>query len=133
MLSILSFDGTTATPFASGTTSALRAIWGSADSDIWAVGEGGTILRWNGSAWSAHAQSGALGPPGQNNLTGVWGNSASDVWATGDGGLLIHFDGTSWSSVESGNSTLLRTIWTSADQGAITAGQGGAILRYRSP
>ena len=39
----------------SGVTSTLRDVWGLDASNIWAVGDGGVILKWNGTAWSAQA------------------------------------------------------------------------------
>ena len=47
-------------------------------SDVFAVGDGGTILHYNGSTWSSMT-SGTT-----NYLRGVWGSSGSDVFAVGD-------------------------------------------------
>jgi hypothetical protein len=60
----------------------LMGVWGSGASDVWAVGDSGTILHWNGSAWSS-ATSGTA-----NTLTGVWG-SASNAWAVGRSGTIL--------------------------------------------
>src|SRR5215831_18736214 len=65
----------------------LSAIWGSEASDVWAVGDSGTILHWDGSAWSS-VSSGTT-----NALRAVWGSGASDVWAVGDFGTILHWDG----------------------------------------
>src|SRR3989442_2140802 len=43
----------------------LTSVWGSASTDVWAVGYGGTILHWDGSAWSGFPS----GTP--NSLYGV--------------------------------------------------------------
>jgi hypothetical protein len=61
----------------SGTASMLYGVWGSSPSDVFAVGNVGTILHYNGSAWSAMS-SGTT-----RELVGVWGNSATDVFAGG--------------------------------------------------
>ena len=37
----------------------LFSVWGSGSSDAWAVGDGRTILHWDGSAWTS-ALSGTL-------------------------------------------------------------------------
>src|SRR5262249_50211710 len=37
-------------PFKGGAP--LRAITGTSAKDVWAVGDGGTVLRWNGTAWA---------------------------------------------------------------------------------
>jgi hypothetical protein len=42
-------------PMSSGTTDYLLAVWGSASDDVFAVGEGGLILHYDGASWSAMA------------------------------------------------------------------------------
>ena len=81
---------------ASGTTAILLSIWGSSASDVWAVGDNGTILHYNGTSWSSVAR--VTG----EHLNGVWGTSSSNIWAVGLGGTILHYDGTIWSSVASG-------------------------------
>jgi hypothetical protein len=46
------------------------------------VGNGGTILHWDGSAWTR--SSGTTNP-----LYGVWRSGESVVWAVGDGGTVL--------------------------------------------
>lgn len=74
----------------SGSTAMLFGLWGSGADDIWAVGDGGTILHYDGMVWSA-VSSGTT-----ESLYGVWGNGRYDLWAVGDSGTILHFDGTSW-------------------------------------
>jgi hypothetical protein len=59
--------------------------WGASAEDVWSVGEGGRVLRWNGTA-SIAVDSGTA-----QDLTGVYGVSASDVWVVGDAGTIVHF------------------------------------------
>ena len=80
----------------SGTTKTLNSIWGSSGNDVFAVGEGGTILHYNGSAWSPMA-SGTT-----ENLKGIWGSSGSDVFAVGANGVILHYNGSAWSPMTSG-------------------------------
>jgi len=54
------------------------------------VGEDGTILHFDGTAWTPMV-SGV-----SSQLNGVFGFSDSDVFAVGDYQTLIHYDGTSW-------------------------------------
>lgn len=71
----------------------LFAIWGSSASDIWTVGDKGTI-RHIGSAnadrWDIVAS------PTTNALRAVYGFGTNDVWAVGDNGTIIHWDGKEW-------------------------------------
>lgn len=61
----------------------LFGVWGSGSSDVWAVGLGGTILHWNGSAWAR------LMSVTSSDLYGVWGSGTSDVWAVGYPGTVV--------------------------------------------
>ena len=71
----------------SGTMSNLTSIWGASPTDVFAVGESGTILHYNGKEWS----------PMQSNTHGlvgrIWGSSSSDIYAIVDGMGLQHYDG----------------------------------------
>jgi hypothetical protein len=65
----------------------LNGVWGSGAGDVWTVGRFGTILHWDGSAWTSIPS----GTPA--TLYGVWGSGAGDVWAVGYGGIILHWDG----------------------------------------
>ncbi|MEW6141817.1 MAG: C1 family peptidase [Chloroflexota bacterium] len=102
----------------------LQAVWGSSSSNVFAVGQHGTIVHYNGTAWSAMT-SGTIA-----DLTGVWGSSASDVFAVGSGGTILHYDGTAWSAMTSGTTQNLNGIWGSSSTNVFAVGNGGVILRY---
>src|SRR5262249_48297164 len=85
----------------------LSSVWGSAPDDVWAVGNYGAIVHWNGSAWSSGRT------PTASSLGPMWGSGPSDVWAVGSSGAIVHWDGGAWSSVPSGTDTPLRSIWGS--------------------
>ena len=61
--------------------------------EIWAVGEAGTIVRFNGwetkPSWS----------PTTRPLRGIHGSARDNIYAVG-GGVVLHFDGVEWSGVE---------------------------------
>ncbi|MDP1890121.1 MAG: hypothetical protein Q8K55_04450 [Gemmatimonadaceae bacterium] len=71
----------------------MYGIWGSSASNIFAVGSGGKIVRFNGTAWSP------MTSPTSRLLVRLSGSGASDVWAVGDS-VLIHYDGTQWTDVK---------------------------------
>lgn len=102
----------------------LRAVWGSSANDVWMVGSAGTILRWNGSAWS-------LLPAGSTNqLNAVWGTSASDVWIAGAAGTLLHWNGTALTPVASGTSVELLGLGGTSAADAWAVGSSGKILHW---
>ena len=65
---IVHWDGHAWSRVESGTREWLNAVWGRAPNDVWAVGTGGEILRWNGLSWSPTAS----GVPSAD-LRGIWG------------------------------------------------------------
>ena len=75
----------------SPTTQTLRSIWGASASDVWAVGDVGTILHYDGTRWTAQV-SGTTA-----NLGRVWGVSPTEVYAAAAGNVILRYDGTSWS------------------------------------
>jgi hypothetical protein len=96
-------------------TSPLTGVWGSGLSDVSAVGYSGTLLHWNGSAWSD------LAGVTTANLYGVWGTSNTNAWAVGVGdssgdfnATILQWNGSAWSSVDaSAASGGLASIWGS--------------------
>jgi hypothetical protein len=71
----------------------LRAVWGSSREHVWAVGDGGTILKLEGGQWSADKS------PTGAALASVHGLSDHDVWAVGAKGSAVHWNGTDWKAV----------------------------------
>jgi hypothetical protein len=101
----------------------LRAIWGSVTSDIWAVGEAGAIVHYDGTAWSELTSS-----PTSAGLRGVWGTAANDVWAVGDSGVILHFEGSSWSKDVRLTSRTLRAVWGDPSGEVWAVGDSGTVL-----
>jgi hypothetical protein len=64
----------------------LRAISGSSSSDVWAVGDSGVVLHYDGTAWSRVRIAG-LGRR-RPDLTAVWMASAGHLWVGGEGVIL---------------------------------------------
>jgi hypothetical protein len=76
----------------------LSSIWGAAADDIWAVGEAGTIIHYDGAGWSKVTSGTTAG------LHWVWGSGKSDVWAVGTNGVVLRYKGSAWSSSTQGSS-----------------------------
>lgn len=111
-------------PQTSGVSSALLGVWGSSATSLWAVGDGGTILKWNGTAWAAQTSGVAT------SLRAVWGVDASTVWAVGDGGAILKWNGTAWSAQTSGTTNALRSVWGADANNVWAVGDGGTILKW---
>lgn len=98
----------------------LHGVWAATADDVFAVGDGGTILRRTNDVWSAMA-SGTT-----SNLRAVWGSSSTDVWVGGASQTLIHFDGVSWSRV-GGATADINAAWGSSANDAWFVG-GGFVM-----
>jgi hypothetical protein len=64
-------------------TGTLNDVWGSGSSDVWVVGGNGTVLHWDGSAWT-RVTSGT-----SEALLSVWGSGPGDIWAVGTYGTIL--------------------------------------------
>lgn len=66
-------------------TTPIRGMWSSGDTFIIAVGDGGTILQYDGVAWKTMTSNTTA------NLRAVWGSSPTNIFAVGDGGTVMHY------------------------------------------
>lgn len=88
-----------------GTSARLSAVWAVTGNDVFAVGDGGTILRRTNNAWTK-LTSGTTA-----NLRAVWGASPSDVWAVGESGTILRFDGAAWTAVTGVTTSDVAAVW----------------------
>jgi hypothetical protein len=103
----------------------LKGVWGSSETDVFAVGENGMILHYDGVEWTK------MKSPTTEHLYGVWGSSETDVFAVGENGMILHYDGFTWSAdVESGTNAGLRAIWGTGSNDIYSVGDSGTILHY---
>jgi len=72
----------------------LFKVWGTSASDLYVVGEAGTIWHRKGTSWLLESKT----PLATGTLFTAWGCSANEVWAVG-GNDVLRSDGTSWSRV----------------------------------
>ena len=102
----------------------LRDVWANSSSDVFTVGDFGTIVHFDGTSWSTM-------PSGTTNtLNSIWGSSGSDVYAVGANGTIVHYDGTSWSPMASGTGSYLNGVWGSSSSDVFVVGDGDTILHY---
>ena len=112
-----------------GGTSDLYGVSARTTSDVWAVGDTGNILHFNGSAWSVK-ESGT-----ERRLNGVKSLASDNVWAVGDKGTIMRYDGSAWSQVQDGVAgfTLESLAYDSGDNVLYGGGSGKGVWRCTEP
>ena len=78
-------------PCPSPTGITQNALWGSAPDDVYAVGDAGTILHFDGKSWTQ-----SFSPVAGKALYGVGGTEKNHAFAAGQDGTVIRFDGMAW-------------------------------------
>ncbi|MCA9673104.1 MAG: hypothetical protein KC503_46245 [Myxococcales bacterium] len=104
-------------------TENLYGLWGSAPDNVFAVGEVGAILRWDGRRWTPMTSGTSKA------LYNVWGRSATDVYAVGRDGTMLHYDGTRWSAMTSGTTQSIYGIHGTASV-LFAVGNKGLVMRH---
>ena len=61
----------------------MVAVWGNSPAQVFALGDAGTILHFDGLEWKVEPN------PAPLDLSAVWGSSAVDVWAVGALGTVV--------------------------------------------
>ncbi len=91
----------------------LKGVWGDGQGIVWSISAGGSVLRWDGSAWSEHAS-------GLSALATIWGSGPTDLWLLATNGTVYHGTGASSAEVTFSPVTLpgdpsvpIKCIWGS--------------------
>lgn len=107
----------------------LNAAWGEPEGrekDVWIVGDAGTILRYDGVAFTAET----VGP---ERLLGIWG-SGSEPWVVGEGQDVIYRRvGGVWQREDPGFGAELQVVQggPAYEGGQVWfAGKDGAVVRW---
>lgn len=106
---------------------AIRGIWGSSSSNIFAVSDSGSIMHSNGDPdkrwkkWQSES-----GEP----IIDIWGNTRGDVFAVGNNGAILRRDAiTGWRAMHNDNNNHLHGVW-GTQQGVFAVGDHGTILFF---
>jgi hypothetical protein len=95
--------------------------------NIWAVGNTGVILNYDGASWSPHADSGITTT---QNINGIDMVSATDGWAVSDSEKFFHYNGTSWIEVIDFGSTALNALDMASTTSGWAVGNSEKFYRY---
>ncbi len=108
----------------SGVTRDIRAMWGDAPNNVWAVGDGGFIAHAKkANVWGPQAS------PTTMNLNAVFGTSEKVVYAVGDFGTVARFDGVSWKLEPSPTLAHLTGVSGTSGDAVVAVGDGVVLQR----
>ena len=106
-------------------TDKFNSVWGWSPTGVFALGDNGAFLIYNGS-WSS-AMSGVF----SSNLNAIWGSNGGNIFMIGDSGLIGHWaGGATGGLMVSGTTENLKNIWGSSGTNVFVVGEGGTILHY---
>jgi len=119
-------------------TPIVNWVYGFGPDDVWAVGDNGCALHYDGAAWRTTAT------PTNQNLWGVWGAAPDDVWAVGGGTTpvssnvrptILRWDGDAWREVAvpdlvPASASQLFKVWGTSAANVLIVGASGVILRW---
>lgn len=105
-------------------TTGVNGVSMVSDTDGWAVGNGGTALRFNGTDW----QPVDTGVPAA--LSQVDMITAEDGWIVGAVGTLLHWDGAAWMPVAAPSADALHGVFALATDDVWAVGDNGTIMHW---
>ncbi|QRN95139.1 hypothetical protein JRI60_39605 [Archangium violaceum] len=109
-------------PLSEGRT--LITVRGRSATDVWAVGDRGVALHWDGNCW-------ARMPPGNTQpLRAAWPAAGKTWWFAGNGGTLFKWDGSTWASQTLAEQLIIHDIEGTSDTSAVAVGQSGSIYTF---
>jgi hypothetical protein len=127
---VLRYDGATWTKqdipaFDRPGVNALFKVWGSGPDDIYAVGQNGAGLHWDGTEFTE------LGFGISQDLIGIWGTGPDDIMIVGGRGTaeMTHFDGDTWTKAAPSALPGLNGVWMRRPDVAYAVGVEGTMVR----
>jgi len=102
----------------------LLSVWAAGDNEIFAVGNGGAMLRASGQSVAVSRDA------KERTMRGVHGTSVQNVWAVGDKGVIFKYDGRNWTEVNSPTNYNLFVVLCVSEDEIYVAGSHGMLFRY---
>lgn len=108
------------TAMTSSTTTDLTSVFADARGDAYAGGADGSLLHYDGLAWSR-----VTAAPMVPRVAAIAGTGPADVYVAGTNARVFHFDGTAWTDLQY-PSTTLTAMWSAGPGAVIVVGLTGA-------
>jgi hypothetical protein len=107
----------------SPSSNTLNSIWGTSATNIYAVGDGGVYLRYDGSRWSIQSR------PVATRLNDIKGTGQT-MFLAGNTGTLMRHPGDDWWTVQTELPNNLNSVWGATMNDFFAVGDNGLIMRY---
>ncbi|GGE63491.1 hypothetical protein GCM10011533_14900 [Streptosporangium jomthongense] len=102
----------------------ILAMWGSSPESVYAVGDEGLILHFDGLSWKRMI-SGT-----QSALYGLWALDDEHMLAAGDFGLVLRYNGKDWREFNVGTENFLYDIWGDSLSNIYAVGLSGTLAHF---
>lgn len=136
---ILRYNGTSWSQVAAARWRTMNDVVGLSASNVWAVGDNGIMLRFDGTNWTGWRYDGSTVssynlntwalPGARIKLRALWAFSPFIV-AVGDDGNAIYHDGTSWTKVTTGITADITDVWGSSPTDVYGTTSDGRLWRW---
>jgi photosystem II stability/assembly factor-like uncharacterized protein len=108
----------------------LYGLWGTSGDNVYAVGDNGTILHWDGTSWSAvPSNTGEV-------LRKIWGASNTNIYAVGNNRTIVYYNGNTWTpwqfdaSPDVPSEARFINVWGSSEDNVFVVGSHGVIVHW---
>jgi hypothetical protein len=108
----------------SATNVHLYGVSGTNDSDVWAVGQDGTVLHWNGTDWQE------IDLDTQANMWSVWSTTGNVAYVVGANGEAYKIQGSLVEAIPTGVNNILYSITGTTEANLWAIGSRGIALRF---
>lgn len=125
---ILRRDATTGawTAMDAGVSANLNGVSGVSVNDVWAVGDEGTALHWDGAAWTA-VDAGTTA-----SLWAVFAPAATAVYVAGNNGTALRWTGSAFEELPTGVDNNLYALHGVSAANVWAVGNRGAALQFKA-
>lgn len=103
----------------------LNAVFVEPSGTVWAAGNAGTLIRWEGPSvrgWRHLLDA---------DLTSVWVSPTGEVWVGASNGKVLRWSGSLWEDLSPGTNSFITALWGDA-QGRVFIGGNDGFLRVFS-
>ena len=102
----------------------ILAMWGSGPNSIYAVGDEGLVLHFNGLNWQRM-------PSGTKSaLYSLWAWDDERMLAPGDFGLMLRYNGKEWTEFNVGSENFLYGVWGDSLSNIYAVGLSGTLAHF---